>query len=106
MPNQTFSASGSTGTKGSEDYKEFSVEYSGYSSDQDGLDLMVSEYGINRIVDIVNKDRATTAVNNKRRELTAHKTQEKTAKANAFDELLACTTEEEKLAVMKKYNLA
>mgnify|MGYP003148572293 CR=1 FL=1 len=106
MPNHEFDGHGTTGGKGNADYKEFSVKVQGYTSDQKGLDLLVKEYGVIKVVEIVNGVRSVAAVNGERTKLTAHKGAEKTEKTNAFDELKACETDEERLAIMKKYGMA
>ena len=103
MPTNTeLTAKGSTGECLSK--VEFEASYNGYTLDSDGLDQVVEDYKID-LVKLVNKARATLAINTERAKLTAGDRQETKAKSNAFDEIANASTEEEKMALMKKHNL-
>ena len=107
MPTNTeLSASGTTGRQGAADFKEFTVSFDGYSEDQTGLDSVISDYGVSALVSVINKQRGISAVNTERTRLTAGKREEKTQKANAFDEIQAARTPEEKQAILVKYGFA
>jgi hypothetical protein len=105
MPNLEFKGHGTTGTKGNSDFLEFSAIVQGYTKNQEGFDLLVEDYGIDKIIEVINGVRSVTAVNGERTKLTAHKAVEKTQKANAFDELLQAKTTEERTAIMRKYDM-
>ena len=103
MPcNTKLTAKGSTGEGLAK--LDFEASYDGYTNDQDGLDACVADYKLD-LVKLVNKARATLAVNTARAKLTAGSRQETKAKSNAFDEIANASTEEEKMALMKKHNL-
>jgi hypothetical protein len=105
MPNTISTVTGSY-TDQNKVKQSFEVEAEVYSNDADGFDMLVEEYGTARIIAIVNKNRETLVINAERTRLTEFRNEIKNNKANAFDELMAATTEEEKQAIATKYGLA
>jgi len=86
--------------------QKFTAGYTGYSEDAEGLDLIIEDYGAKQIVEAINKDRSTTAVNAERQRLTAGVREANTNKASIVDELKAAETPEEREAILAKHGLA
>lgn len=101
MPTNTeLTASGSTGEGTAK--VEFTAEYNGYTRDQDGLDQIAEDYKLN-VVDLINKARATLAVNTERARLTNSDKKQVKEQSNAFEEIKNAGSEEERQALMAKY---
>ena len=101
MPtNVELTANGSTG-EGTEK-QSFTASYNGYTRDQDGLDAIADDYKLD-VVDLINKARATLAINTERARLTSGGKKVQKEQSNAFEEIKNASSEEEKQALMAKY---
>jgi hypothetical protein len=84
---------------------EYEVSYEGFSRDDEGLAEATVAYQSSGIVDILNKERATKAVNAERVALTADQRVEKDNKASVYDRVAAAQTEEEKMSILRSEGL-
>jgi hypothetical protein len=84
---------------------DYVVEYEGFTRDDAGLQEAKVAYQSSGIVDILNKERATKAVNAERVALTADQRVEKDNKASVYDRVAAAQTEEEKMSILRSEGL-
>jgi len=105
MTNVKLVGEGTTGKKGDADYQAFSADYDGYTVDDEGFDLIVEDYGKDKIVNLINSGRSVASVNLERTRLTSGKREAVKTKASAWDELELAETDEERAAILAKHGI-